>query len=49
MQDFLGLGSDARINIPGIASGNWQWRMKEEDLTTNLSDEIRRITKLYGR
>ena len=49
MQDFLGLGSEARINIPGIASGNWQWRMKEEDLTTNLSDEIRRITKLYGR
>lgn len=49
MQDFFGLGSESRINIPGTSSGNWKWRMKEEDLTTELSDEIKRITKLYGR
>lgn len=49
MQDFLGLGSESRINIPGVPGGNWKWRMKEEDLTKELSDEIKRITKLYGR
>ena len=49
MQDFLGLDSEARMNIPGVADGNWKWRMKEEALTTVLSDEIKRITKLYGR
>ena len=49
MQDFFGLDSEARMNIPGVADGNWKWRMKEEALTTVLSDEIKRITKLYGR
>ncbi|MCP1224655.1 4-alpha-glucanotransferase [Sebaldella sp. S0638] len=49
MQDFLGLDSEARMNTPGVAAGNWKWRMKEEDLTTVLSDEIKRISKLYGR
>ena len=37
------------MNTPGVAAGNWKWRMKDGDLTTVLSDEIRRITKLYGR
>ena len=26
MQDLLGLGSEARMNTPGVAGGNWQWR-----------------------
>ena len=29
MQDILGLGAEARMNVPGIALGNWQWRMLE--------------------
>lgn len=29
MQDFLGLGSDARMNTPGVAKGNWGWRLWE--------------------
>ncbi|HPS37813.1 MAG TPA: 4-alpha-glucanotransferase [Candidatus Cloacimonadota bacterium] len=28
MQDVLGLGAEARMNIPGTALGNWQWRME---------------------
>jgi 4-alpha-glucanotransferase len=32
LQDLLGLGSDARMNIPGTATGNWRWRMSDGDL-----------------
>ena len=49
VQDFLGLGSEARINTPGVASGNWQWRLKDGLLTDELAQRIGRITKIYGR
>ena len=49
MQDWLGLGSAARINTPGTTSGNWKWRMKAGSLTGELSDIIADITRLYGR
>ncbi|QZY57430.1 4-alpha-glucanotransferase [Crassaminicella profunda] len=49
MQDFLGLGSEARMNIPSTIGGNWQWRVKKEDLTDQLAEKIYKITKLYGR
>lgn len=29
MQDYLGLGSEARMNIPSVKQGNWLWRMAE--------------------
>ncbi len=32
MQDLLGLGSEARMNVPGVATGNWRWRLRETDL-----------------
>jgi 4-alpha-glucanotransferase len=31
-QDVLGLGSEARMNTPGTATGNWEWRMRDDDL-----------------
>ena len=34
LQDILGLDSAARMNIPGTATGNWQWRCKSEDLSS---------------
>lgn len=34
LQDLLGLGSNARMNSPGIAEGNWQWSFEWEDLAT---------------
>lgn len=40
MQDFLGLASDARLNIPGTSSGNWRWRMLDEQLSPSLMDSI---------
>ena len=33
MQDLLGLGSEARMNLPASTSGNWQWRFSEGDIT----------------
>ncbi|WP_269473070.1 4-alpha-glucanotransferase [Leptotrichia trevisanii] len=49
IQDFLGLGSEARINTPGIASGNWQWRLKDGILTDELAERIAKLTKVYSR
>ncbi len=49
MQDVLGLGSEARMNTPGTASGNWSWRMEESALIPSLADRLRRLTRTYGR
>jgi 4-alpha-glucanotransferase len=49
MQDILGLGSSARMNFPGVASGNWQWRMKSSDLKPALARRLAHLTKIYGR
>lgn len=49
MQDYLNLGSDARINIPSTLGGNWVWRMKKNSFTPHLANEIKTINKLYGR
>lgn len=48
MQDFLELGSEARMNIPGTMN-HWVWRVKEEDLTKELAGKIGNLTKLYSR
>ena len=49
LQDYLELGAEARINTPGSAEGNWQWRMQPGCLTKSLSDRIAAMTTLYGR
>lgn len=49
VQDFLGLGSEARINTPGVAAGNWQWRLRHEVLTDELAERIAKLTKVYSR
>ncbi|WP_238906336.1 MULTISPECIES: 4-alpha-glucanotransferase [unclassified Clostridium] len=49
IQDFLGLGSEARINTPSTLGANWKWRAKAEQLTGELADKINEITSLYGR
>ncbi|MEM7284253.1 MAG: 4-alpha-glucanotransferase, partial [Pseudomonadota bacterium] len=40
MQDFLGLGSDARLNTPGTSSNNWRWRLRSSQLDTNTTKSI---------
>ncbi|MDR0910965.1 MAG: 4-alpha-glucanotransferase [Spirochaetaceae bacterium] len=49
LQDWLGLGAEARMNTPSIASGNWQWRLSPDMLDKALSDRIRTVTKITGR
>lgn len=49
VQDYLGLGSEARINIPSTVGGNWRWRLLDGELTEDLLMKIREITSLYGR
>ena len=49
MQDFLGLGSWARMNLPGVDHGNWEWRISERTLTPRLTRRILAITETYGR
>ena len=39
-QDFLQLGTEARMNVPGKSLGNWSWRMQPDALTDSLATEI---------
>ena len=49
MQDYLGLGSEARMNIPGTESGNWRWRMAPDQLTAQRCDLIAEMVDAAGR
>ena len=49
MQDVLGLGSDARMNLPATSGGNWQWRMKEEEFSHELVTRLRDLCELFAR
>ncbi|MBO5752274.1 MAG: 4-alpha-glucanotransferase [Proteobacteria bacterium] len=48
VQDLLSLGSEARMNVPGLAKGNWTWRFTYA-LPGWIADRLRDITELYGR
>lgn len=49
LQDALGLGNEARMNVPGRAEGNWAWRVRPEQLSTDLAERLREVSELYGR
>ena len=49
MQDFLGLGSEARFNTPGTSAGNWRWRLRAPQLTTELCDNVAGMVRNSGR
>ncbi|MDO5424676.1 MAG: 4-alpha-glucanotransferase [Eubacteriales bacterium] len=49
VQDYLGLGAEARINTPSTLGDNWKWRMCKGEFTEELVKQIRRMTKIYGR
>lgn len=49
LQDVLGLGDDARMNRPGTARSNWQWRLRKGALTGRLADRLRELTERHGR
>ena len=49
MQDVLGLDTDARMNTPGTASGNWDWRFSWPQIRSNHPIFLKEITKRYNR
>jgi 4-alpha-glucanotransferase len=49
LQDFLSLSSESRMNFPGIASGNWTWRVLPNQIDTALAEKIYEINYLYSR
>ena len=49
LQDVLGLGSEARMNTPASAEGNWNWRYRAGALTDELAARLRETTRMYGR
>ncbi len=49
LQDVLGLGSEARMNIPGRATGNWCWRLGPAQLTSAHARRLRAATAESGR
>lgn len=49
VQDLLGLGSEARMNFPGKADGNWVWRYQAGALTWEIRDRLKNLIQAYGR
>ena len=49
IQDLLMLGSEARMNTPGVAAANWSFRYTSEDLREDRKEWLRRTTELFGR
>jgi 4-alpha-glucanotransferase len=49
LQDVLGLGSEARMNLPARPSGNWQWRFRTGQLTPEICHRLREMVEIYER
>ncbi|MBI3091023.1 MAG: 4-alpha-glucanotransferase [Candidatus Tectomicrobia bacterium] len=49
MPDLLGLGSEARMNVPATARGNWEWRLPQGAWSAELAARLRLLTETYGR
>jgi 4-alpha-glucanotransferase len=49
LQDLLGLGPEGRMNTPGVAAGNWTWRLTWDALPGWLAPALRELAELYGR
>ncbi len=49
LQDYLDLGGDARMNFPGTLGCNWTWRAEQEGLSSDLAQQIRKLSTLYCR
>jgi len=48
-QDVLGLGSEARMNVPARAAGNWRWQLAPGALNKRLAARLRAVTEEAGR
>ncbi|NOR18997.1 MAG: 4-alpha-glucanotransferase, partial [Xanthomonadales bacterium] len=49
MQDFLGLGSESRLNIPGTTLNNWRWRVSDEQLSPAFCEAVANLVEETSR
>jgi 4-alpha-glucanotransferase len=49
MQDYLNLGSLARINTPSTIGDNWKWRLMPGELSQALAESMHELAEVYGR
>ncbi len=49
LQDYLGLGSEHRFNVPGVANGNWRWRFRWSDIAPSKAAEIAELAAKHNR
>ena len=48
-QDLLGLGSESRMNRPGVSGGNWSWQLEPGALTPALARRLRGLAERHAR
>jgi 4-alpha-glucanotransferase len=49
LQDVLSLGSECRMNLPGVLGGNWEWRFKQDQIDPFTIARLADLTEIYGR
>ena len=49
LQDVLGMGSEARMNLPGTIGGNWKWRFRREAVTDEIRGHLAELARIYDR
>ncbi len=49
LQDLLGLGTEGRMNVPGVAEGNWRWRFRAEQFLPGVVEHLAELTTIYNR
>lgn len=49
MQDLLGLGNEARINLPSTIGTNWRWRLGKKELSRQRIEWLRALARMYRR
>jgi len=49
MQDLLALGTDARMNVPGVMKGNWVWKFDWHQVPDDLAAKLHEMNRCYGR
>lgn len=49
MQDLLGLGEESRMNAPSTLGKNWKWRMQSNELTQEIVEKLKEVTRKFNR
>jgi 4-alpha-glucanotransferase len=49
VQDVLGLGNEARMNVPGTTGRSWRWRLEPGQLTLSDARRLREVSERAGR